>query len=151
MFRTYWNRNPWFPLRCYLFLFLFDIYLLNLSVECILLKAFSVWISIFLDFSCRLYARIRTWRLEKNFHPRTADITGYQWCCGKTRCEVSELQREKKFGFILPIRFRTVPTFGRDSIRRFVSNVSEMKKLGARDYENLLQVSTDLVTCLKDD
>lgn len=39
------------------------------------------------------------------------------------------------------IRFRDVPTFGRDSIRRFTNNVSELKKLGARDYENLLQVS----------
>ncbi len=37
-------------------------------------------------------------------------------------------------------RFRNVPTFGRDTIRRFANNVSELKKLGARDYENLLQV-----------
>lgn len=34
-----------------------------------------------------------------------------------------------------------MPTFGRDSIRRFTNSVSELKKLGARDYENLLQVS----------
>ena len=33
-----------------------------------------------------------------------------------------------------------MPTFGRDSIRRFSNNISELKKLGARDYENLLQV-----------
>lgn len=39
------------------------------------------------------------------------------------------------------LRFRDVPTFGRDSIRRFTNCVSELKKLGARDYENLLQVS----------
>ncbi|KJA19277.1 hypothetical protein HYPSUDRAFT_99107, partial [Hypholoma sublateritium FD-334 SS-4] len=38
-------------------------------------------------------------------------------------------------------RFRDTPTFGRDSIRRFTSNVSDLKKLGARDYENLLQCS----------
>ncbi len=37
-------------------------------------------------------------------------------------------------------RYRDIPTFGRDSIRRFRNNVSELKKLGARDYENLLQV-----------
>jgi hypothetical protein len=30
--------------------------------------------------------------------------------------------------------------FGRDTIRRFSSNVSEMKKLAARDFEDLLQV-----------
>ncbi|KAJ3803938.1 hypothetical protein F5876DRAFT_53973 [Lentinula aff. lateritia] len=37
-------------------------------------------------------------------------------------------------------RFRSVPTFGCGTIRRFVNNVSELKKLAARDYEDLLQV-----------
>ncbi|KAE9410585.1 hypothetical protein BT96DRAFT_984098 [Gymnopus androsaceus JB14] len=35
-------------------------------------------------------------------------------------------------------RFRKIPTFGRSTIRWFVNNVSEMKKLGARDFEDLL-------------
>jgi hypothetical protein len=33
-----------------------------------------------------------------------------------------------------------VPTFGRGTIRRFASNASEMKKLAARNFEDLLQV-----------
>ena len=37
-------------------------------------------------------------------------------------------------------RFRSVPTFGRSTIRRFTENASAMKKLAARDYEDLLQV-----------
>lgn len=37
-------------------------------------------------------------------------------------------------------RFRQVPTFGLCTIRRFQDNISEMKKLAARDYEDLLQV-----------
>jgi hypothetical protein len=37
--------------------------------------------------------------------------------------------------------FRQVPTFGSDTIRRFSDNVSELKKLAARDFEDLLQVS----------
>jgi hypothetical protein len=37
-------------------------------------------------------------------------------------------------------RFREVPTFGRDTIRKFVHNASGMKKLAARDFEDLLQV-----------
>lgn len=45
---------------------------------------------------------------------------------------------------VLLLRFRHVPTFGRDSIRKFTSHVSELKKLGARDYENLLQVAESL-------
>lgn len=39
-----------------------------------------------------------------------------------------------------PCRYRQVPTFGKDSIRRFTNNVSETKQFAARDYEDLLQV-----------
>jgi len=37
-------------------------------------------------------------------------------------------------------RYRDVPTFGRDTIHKFVHNASGMKKLAARDFEDLLQV-----------
>ncbi|PSR74642.1 hypothetical protein PHLCEN_2v9671, partial [Hermanssonia centrifuga] len=40
---------------------------------------------------------------------------------------------------ILNRRFRQVPTFGRDTIRRFSNNVSGMKKLAARNFEDILQ------------
>jgi hypothetical protein len=33
-----------------------------------------------------------------------------------------------------------IPAFGRDTIRRFTSNTSDLKKLAARDYEDILQV-----------
>ncbi|KAI0691329.1 hypothetical protein BC835DRAFT_1279354 [Cytidiella melzeri] len=36
-------------------------------------------------------------------------------------------------------RFRQVPTFGRDTIRRFTKNTADMKKLAARDFEDILQ------------
>lgn len=36
--------------------------------------------------------------------------------------------------------YRTIPTFGQSTIRRFSNNASSMKKLAARDYEDLLQV-----------
>ncbi|KAJ3530549.1 hypothetical protein NMY22_g8529 [Coprinellus aureogranulatus] len=39
----------------------------------------------------------------------------------------------------LDARYRSMPTFGRDTIRRFINNVSEMKQLAARDFEDLLQ------------
>jgi hypothetical protein len=38
-------------------------------------------------------------------------------------------------------RFRQVPTFGRGTIRRFGNNVSAMKKLAGRDFEDILQVT----------
>jgi hypothetical protein len=37
-------------------------------------------------------------------------------------------------------RYRQVPTFGRSTIRHFSENASGMKKLAARDFEDLLQV-----------
>jgi hypothetical protein len=40
-----------------------------------------------------------------------------------------------------PYSFRMIPTFGRDTIRRFTSNTSELKKMAARNYEDFLQVS----------
>ncbi|KAG1733550.1 hypothetical protein EDB19DRAFT_1639594 [Suillus lakei] len=36
-------------------------------------------------------------------------------------------------------RYRRVPTFGRGTIRRFHTNASAMKRLAARDFEDLLQ------------
>lgn len=38
-----------------------------------------------------------------------------------------------------------MPTFGRDTIRRFASNTSEMKKMAARDFEDILQVRFDFL------
>jgi len=42
--------------------------------------------------------------------------------------------------WLTPSRFRQVPTFGLSTIRSFRDNVSEMKRLAAWDYEDLLQV-----------
>ena len=60
---------------------------------------------------------------------------------------VTELDRRCVFSKVLTlvieiffIRFRLVPTFGRSTIRRFTTNASEMKKLAARNFEDLLQV-----------
>jgi hypothetical protein len=46
---------------------------------------------------------------------------------------------------IIMYRFRQVPTFGRSTIRRFSTNASEMKKLAARNFEDMLQVSNLVV------
>jgi len=42
------------------------------------------------------------------------------------------------------VRFRLVPTFGHDTIRKFSSNVSGLTKLAARDFEDILQVGDSL-------
>jgi hypothetical protein len=41
---------------------------------------------------------------------------------------------------ILIHRYRQISTFGHGTIRKFAANSSEMKKLAARDFEDLLQV-----------
>lgn len=45
-------------------------------------------------------------------------------------------------------RYRALSTFGKTTIRRFARNASEMSQLGARDFEDLLQVSTRLLRAL---
>jgi len=43
-----------------------------------------------------------------------------------------------------PTSFRQIPVFGETTIRRFEGDVSEMKKLAAHDFEDLLQASAHL-------
>ena len=38
-------------------------------------------------------------------------------------------------------RYREIPSFGRDGIRKITTNRSELKKMTAHDYEDLLLVS----------
>ncbi|KAJ3517693.1 hypothetical protein NMY22_g13906 [Coprinellus aureogranulatus] len=52
---------------------------------------------------------------------------------------------------VLDSRFRQVPTFGKDIIRRFRNNTSEMKQLAARDYEDMLQCSIPVFEGLFED
>lgn len=39
-------------------------------------------------------------------------------------------------------RFRNVPPFGKSTIRKFHNDVSELSRLGGRDYEDIMQVRT---------
>ncbi|RPD82127.1 hypothetical protein L226DRAFT_541597 [Lentinus tigrinus ALCF2SS1-7] len=50
----------------------------------------------------------------------------------------------------LDVRFAQVPTFGRDTVRRFGANVSALKKLAARDFEDILQVAMPVFEGLLD-
>jgi len=46
-------------------------------------------------------------------------------------------------------RFRDIPTFGRGTIRCFANNVSDMKKLAGRDFEDILQVGPIVMTFIR--
>jgi hypothetical protein len=48
------------------------------------------------------------------------------------------------FNSYFELSFRQISPFGRDTIRKFSINASAMKKLAARDYEDLLQVGNPL-------
>ena len=41
-------------------------------------------------------------------------------------------------------RYRQIPPFGNGTIQKFHSNVSEMKRLAGRDWEDILQVNSQL-------
>jgi hypothetical protein len=41
----------------------------------------------------------------------------------------------------MSVRYRQVPRFGKDGVRKFSANSSEMKRMAAHDFEDLLQVS----------
>ena len=46
-------------------------------------------------------------------------------------------------------RFRQIPAFGQGTIRTFSKNMSEMKQMAARDFEDILQVSSiSQLSCL---
>jgi hypothetical protein len=47
---------------------------------------------------------------------------------------------QNKLKILSYYRFREVPTFGSGVIRTFADNTSEMKKMAARDFEDMLQV-----------
>ena len=47
---------------------------------------------------------------------------------------------------IFHCRYCAIPSFGRDTIWRFADNCSEMKKMAAHNFEDLLQMS-ELCTC----
>ncbi|KAK7037661.1 hypothetical protein VNI00_010884 [Paramarasmius palmivorus] len=50
----------------------------------------------------------------------------------------------------LDYRFRQTPTYGRSVIRRFHNNVSDMKKLAARDFEDILQAYAEFDRLVQD-
>jgi hypothetical protein len=60
--------------------------------------------------------------------------------------------RSTSFGVLQPAdvdglaRFREIPTFGNGTIRKFSNNTSEMKRLAARDFEDILQVFPSHIT-----
>jgi hypothetical protein len=66
------------------------------------------------------------------------DALSQSWIGGSSRSLILVFVTAYVNKFV--IRFRLVPTFGRGTIRRFANNASEMKRMAARNFEDLLQV-----------
>ena len=65
----------------------------------------------------------------------------WKWQHSEFECEVSnELLDCHRCLLTFPIRYQQISTFGQDTIRHFHKNASAMKRLGTRDFEDLLQV-----------
>lgn len=76
------------------------------------------------------------------YPPREASLhhsRGYPFG-GNPRCQVRGVHMEHCCQLPRP-RFRQVPTFGNGVIHKFSNNTSEMKRLAARNFEDILQVS----------
>jgi hypothetical protein len=56
--------------------------------------------------------------------------------------QVYESNKSSDISSLFFLSYRQMPTFGSSTIRKFSNNASEMKKLAARDFEDLLQVET---------
>jgi len=82
----------------------------------------GVWKAIFTHLIRLLYAAVPAGRLVTELNRRSLKI-----CSSRNAVDNKH-------------RFRLIPPFGRSTIRRFCSDASQMRKLAARNYEDLLQV-----------
>ena len=67
------------------------------------------------------------------------------YACGNERVQTLNERWDPMFYYaftqlILACRYRSISAFGRSTIRKFSNDVSAMKKLAGRDFEDLLQV-----------
>ena len=65
------------------------------------------------------------------------------------RYVINRIYTKLTCSYICLFRYRDVPTFGSGTIRKFSTNVSAMKKLAARDFEDILQVSLCIICRLR--
>jgi hypothetical protein len=109
--------------------------------ECLLNKTIQLRIQLFWNVCARSPSRFRARCVESDFYAPSA----YSLCCwgelySKSQLAVRYLFNSQNLNYLTHFRYRHVPTFGNGTIRKFHTNASAMKKLAARDFEDLLQV-----------
>ena len=121
-----------------------------MNIECVFRTTGPLWPQRFFPPSGGPNAWIRPGHLEILIHSFTENASfPRQERCGWIRPPVRVLGivlYSSIWMFCRSPSFHMLPTFGQDTIRQFSSNVSELKKLAVRDFEDLLQASF-LVFC----
>ena len=77
-----------------------------------------------------------------NFHSMFVPNLLHEFEIGVWKAVFTHLKNLLSSRLLISLRYRAVPTFG-TTIRKFSNNASGMKKLAARNFEDLLQVSQD--------
>ena len=114
-------------------------------LECLFDPPFWTWIQFLSDICTGLNAWIRIGCMEICFYP-SYSYSVYIWE-GHNFCYEYSVSYNYLIIFFCAngaLSYRNVPPFGRSTIHKFHSNASAMKKLAARDFEDLLQV----IVCL---
>lgn len=111
-------------------------------VECFFRAALSIRFQLFLAVSYQPLAWDWAWGVEDVVYPSSSNTRGRWWTLNPwTRSTVTFYYLSCFVCLTHLCSFRLIPTFGRDTIRRFTSNTSELKQMAARNYEDFLQVS----------
>ena len=119
------------------------------DIECILNSFLWLWGKPLCPIRPWCYARVWHWPLEGCFDAPSSPPHCFGWWCLtgiRFKVCICHLPFCITMFMIFNPRFRNVPTFGSDVIRRFAINVSSQKRITARDYEDFLQVSLVLFT-----
>ena len=113
---------------------------LTLGLECLLTPPLKIWFQLPRDACPWPPPWIWAWCLESHVYTFNSHFTSHIIRSG-TNSELLVSNCSALLTLLTDPRYRQIPTFGRDTIRRFANNTSEMRKLAAQDFEDILQVS----------
>jgi len=109
--------------------------------ECVLCKAWEIWPWFLYNVCSGSATWVQIGCMESSLHTLDADFVHCWWGHHpNAEWTVCKLETYTNCSYLFSTRYRQVPTFGRDTIWKFNNNVSGMKNLAGRDFEDLLQV-----------
>ena len=137
--KHYSRKSLWCRQRCSLVVG-FIMYKINLYLECLFQKAQSSGSWLFSSSCGWPVAWIWAWCMEGSLYSFTPNVGYPQGRCTLSTWSSVSTCWSHCFSTKHHLSYRQVPTFGRDTIRCFRRNTSELKQMATRDFEDLLQV-----------